>query len=32
MQRKLALIDVRSRLNEQFEPIHTFSSLDNFGN
>ncbi len=32
MQRKLALIEVRSRLNEQFEPIHTYSSLDNFGN
>lgn len=32
MQRKLALIEVRSRLNEQFEPIHTYRSLDNFGN
>jgi hypothetical protein len=32
MQRKLALIEVRSRLNEQFEPIHTYSSLENFGN
>jgi hypothetical protein len=31
MQRKLALIEVRSRLNEQFEPIHTYNSLDNFG-
>ncbi|CAF1123671.1 unnamed protein product [Adineta steineri] len=30
MQRKLALIEVRSRLHEQFEPMHTFSSLDNF--
>ncbi|CAF3397491.1 unnamed protein product [Rotaria sp. Silwood1] len=30
IQRKLALIEVRSRLNEQFEPIHTYSSLENF--
>ncbi|UJR36652.1 hypothetical protein I4U23_029369 [Adineta vaga] len=30
MKRKLALIEVRSRLSEQFEPIHTFGSLDNF--
>ncbi|CAF0806348.1 unnamed protein product [Adineta ricciae] len=30
MKRKLALIEVRSRLSEQFEPVHTFSSLDNF--
>ena len=32
MQRKLALIEVRSRLQEQFEPVHKHSSLDNFGN
>jgi hypothetical protein len=32
MQRKLALIEVRQRLNEQFEPVHTYRSLDNFGN
>ncbi|CAF4084752.1 unnamed protein product, partial [Rotaria magnacalcarata] len=30
MQRKLALIEVRSRLKEQFESMHTFSSLENF--
>lgn len=31
MQRKLALIEVRDRLHEQFQPVHTYRSLDNFG-
>lgn len=31
MQRKLALIEARSRLNERFQTVHSFNSLDNFG-